>query len=163
MSGFGKATYDLNLCQLRFPNPEDAELLASVLSKIEPWKTLNSTADGLKKGFFHQDSSTHTYAVILDDEPVGIISIRYPWLLGPYLGFLGIVPQAQGRGLGKVLMNWLEETAKEHSARNIFICVSDFNKEAQNFYQSCGYEKVAHLDGLIVDQHAELLLRKRLS
>lgn len=163
MSKFGDATYDLSSCRLRHPTSSDAKILSEKLAKIEPWKTLKSTPQEFEEGFQSHSSSTNTYAVIVEGEPVGIISVRYPWLLGPYLGFLGIIPQAQGKGLGKVLMNWLEETAKEHSARNIFICVSDYNADAQAFYQSCGYVKVADLDGLIVDEYAEFLLRKRLS
>lgn len=163
MSKFGEAAYDLGACQLRHVTPKDASFLAGELVKIDPWKTLKSTPEEFDEGFQSQSSFTNTYAVIMNDKPVGIISVRYPWLLGPYLGFLGIIPKAQGRGLGKVLMNWLEETAREHSARNIFICVSDFNQDAQAFYRSCGYDKVANLEGLIVDEYSELLLRKRLS
>jgi len=89
MSKFGDATYDLSSCRLRHPTSSDAKILSEKLA-----------------------SSTNTYAVIVEGEPVGIISVRYPWLLGPYLGFLGIIPQAQGKGLGKVLMNWLEFSQK---------------------------------------------------
>lgn len=163
MSKFGEASYDLDMCQLRHATKKDAKLLGVELAKIEPWKTLGSTAQEFEQGFQSQTNSTNTYAVIIEEKPVGIISVRYPWLLGPYLGFLGVIPEAQGKGLGKVLMNWLEDTAKEHSARNVFICVSDFNDAAQAFYKSCGYIKVANLDGLIVDEYSEFLLRKRLS
>ncbi len=163
MSKFGESNYDLATCQLRHATQADAKFLGKELAKIDPWKTLKSTPQEFEEGFQSQSTSTNTYAVISQEKPVGVISVRYPWLLGPYLGFLGIIPEAQGSGLGKVLMNWLEETAKEHSARNVFICVSDFNKDAQVFYKSCGYQEVANLDGLIVDEYAELLLRKRLS
>jgi len=163
MSKFGAVSYDLEVCQLRHVTRLDAKVLSVALAKIDPWKTLGSTPTEFEEGFQSQTHSTNTYAVILEDRPVGIISVRYPWLLGPYLGFLGFVPEAQGKGLGGALMNWLEEMAQEHSARNVFICVSDFNHEAQAFYKSFGYEKVADLDGLIVDEHAEFLLRKRLS
>lgn len=163
MSKFGEASYDLGKCQLRHATQADAKFLGRELARIEPWKTLKSTPEEFEEGFQSQSTSTNTYSVIVDEKPVGIISIRYPWLLGPYLGFLGIIPEAQGVGLGKVLMNWLEKTAKEHSARNVFICVSDFNHDAQAFYNDCGYYVVADLDGLIVDEHSEFLLRKRLS
>jgi ribosomal protein S18 acetylase RimI-like enzyme len=163
MSKFGEVNYDLGICQLRHPTHDDAKLLSVELAKIEPWKTLGSTPQEFEEGFQSQNTSTNTYAVVVNENPVGIISVRYPWLLGPYLGFLGFIPEAQGKGLGKAVMNWLEETAKKHLARNIFICVSDFNHDAQAFYKACGYSKAADLDGLIVDEHSEFLLRKRLS
>lgn len=160
MSGFGEKYYDLGICQLRYPEPNDAAYLGTELAKIEPWKTLNSTPDEFEAGFQSQSEASHTYAVIFEGAPVGIISVRYPWLLGPYLSFLGMIPSAQNKGLGKTLMNWLEETSKIHSARNIFVCVSSFNHDAQAFYKTCGYKQEAQLDGLIVNEHAELLLRK---
>lgn len=163
MSKFGEANYDLGICQLRHPTHEDAKFLSVELAKIEPWKTLGSTPQEFEQGFQSQTTSTNTYAIIFKQKPVGIISVRYPWLLGPYLGFLGVIPEAQGKGLGNALMSWLEETAKEHTARNVFICVSDFNHAAQAFYKSCGYTKAADLNGLIVDEYSEFLLRKRLS
>ena len=162
MTGFGENSYDLGICQLRHPTRDEAENLGLELSKIEPWKTLNSSPEGLMEGFLFQDSSTHTYAVIHEDSAVGMISVRYPWLVGPYLGFLGLIPASQGKGLGKALMVWLEETANALSARNIYICVSEFNPQAYDFYKNCGYQKVANLEGLIVDEYAEFLLRKRL-
>ena len=163
MSGFGEASYDLGACILRKLTQQEAEYLATEFTKIEPWKTLRSTVNGLTQGFMYQDTSTNTYAVVVDGVAIGVISVRYPWLAGPYLGFLGLIPSSQGKGLGKILMDWLEDCTKIHAASNIFICVSAFNHEAQAFYKSCGFSKVADLDGLIVDQHAELLLRKRLS
>lgn len=163
MSGFGEASYDLGICRLSHPTNEEADYLSHELSKIEPWKTLNSSTQGLMDSFLYKDPSTHTYSVVYEKKPIGIISVRYPWLVGPYLGFLGFIPTSQGKGLGKVLMAWLEETARAHSARNIFICVSEFNPEAYGFYKACGYSKVANLNDLIIDDHAELLLRKRLS
>ncbi len=162
MTGFGENSYDLGICQLRHPTKDEAQYLGLELSKIEPWKTLNSSPEGLMEGFLFRDSSTHTYAVYHEEIAVGIISVRYPWLVGPYLGFLGLVPKSQGLGIGKALMAWLEETAKVHSSRNIYICVSEFNPEAYDFYKKCGYNKVANLEGLIVDEYAEFLLRKRL-
>ena len=163
MNGFGEINYDLDICQLRHATKDDAKVLSVELAKLEPWNTLGLTPKEFEEGFQSQTTSTNTYAVIFEEKPVGIISVRYPWLLGPYLGFLGIIPEAQGKGLGKVLMTWLEETAKHHLARNVFICVSDFNHDAQAFYKSCGYIKVTELDGLIVDEYSEFLLRKRLS
>lgn len=162
MSKFGEKAYNLGMCQLRHVTKKDAKFLSVELASIDPWKTLGSTREEFEQGFQSQTNSTNTYAVIFEDNPVGVISVRYPWLLGPYLGFLGIIPQAQGKGIGKTLMNWLAETAHKHSARNIFICVSEFNHDAQAFYRACGYEKVANLEGLILDEYDEFLMRKRL-
>ncbi len=162
MSKFGEKAYNLGMCKLRHTTASDAKLLSVTLSKIDPWKTLGSTPNEFEQGFQSQTSSTNTYTVMFEGKPVGIISVRFPWLLGPYLGFLGVIPDAQGKGIGKTLLNWLDETARAHSSRNIFICVSEFNHDAQAFYKACGYKKVANLEGLILDEYDEFLMRKRL-
>lgn len=162
MSKFGESHYQLATCSLRHATPQEAAFLGKEFEKIDPWKTLGTTKNDLEHYILNQDHYD-TYAVIADDKPIGMISIRFPWLLGPYLAFLGILPQAQGKGFGTTLMQWLEDTARIHKARNIFICVSDFNHDAQAFYASCGYRKVADLEGLVLDEYGELLLRKRLT
>ncbi len=75
MTGFGETSYDLGICKLRHPTKDEAEFLGLELSKIEPWNTLNSTAEELKEGFLRQDSSTNTYAVIRNQKAIGIISV----------------------------------------------------------------------------------------
>ncbi len=60
-------------------------------------------------------------------------------------------------------MLWLEENAKLSKDENVFICVSDFNNEAFQFYQKFGYTKCGHRDDLSIEGKAEFLLRKRLS
>jgi ribosomal protein S18 acetylase RimI-like enzyme len=48
-------------------------------------------------------------------------------------------------------------------ARNIFLCVSDFNHRARILYERCGYKQVGVLENYVVEGHAELLMRKRLN
>ena len=80
---------------------------------------------------------------------------------GPYLQMLAILPAHQNQGIGSRILGWFEEEAREHF-RNLWLCVSGFNFDAQRFYQAHGYALVATLDGLMRDGDAELLMRKRI-
>ncbi len=43
---------------------------------------------------------------------------------------------------------------------NVFLCVSSFNKKAQNFYQKLGYKKVGVIIDYLVEGYDEILMRK---
>lgn len=162
MSGFSEANYDLGLCALQKPKKEAVDFLTSELVKIDPWKTIKTSPQVLANYFLNPEAGSFRYVVTENDKPVGLISVKSPWLLGPYLEFLGLISIAQGKGIGKALMEWLEEHAHLSKDKNIFICVSDFNHDALQFYQQFGYTKCGHLDDLSIEGKAEFLLRKRL-
>jgi [ribosomal protein S18]-alanine N-acetyltransferase len=57
------------------------------------------------------------------------------------------------------LIGWAEQRIARESP-NVFLCVSSFNVAARRLYERLGYELVGRLDGFIVREHDELLLRK---
>jgi diamine N-acetyltransferase len=82
-------------------------------------------------------------------------------LAGPYLQMLAIQPSHQKHGIGARILAWLEAEARPEF-RNVWLCVSGFNVDAQRFYAAHGYTEVATLDGLMREGDDELLMRKRL-
>jgi len=163
MSGFDQATYDLGNCQLEMPSQDTVETIANAFVSMEPWKTLGTDHNRLIGHFLKNPEDACRKVITASNKAVGMVCVKQNWLVGPYLEFLGLLPQAQGDGVGRTIMNWLEDEAVKAKARNVFLCVSDFNVDAISFYQTCGFEKCAHLDGLVVDNHGEFLMRKRLS
>lgn len=85
------------------------------------------------------------------------------WLRGPYIQFLGFIPEHQGHGLGTRVLEKLECDARAEGARNLWVAASAFNANALRFYLRHGFERAAVLDGLIQDGIEEVLLRKRLA
>ena len=65
----------------------------------------------------------------------------------------------RGRGVGKALIEFAEKRIFRETP-NVFICVSDFNVDAQAFYARLGYQRVGELKDFIIAGHAEILLRK---
>jgi ribosomal protein S18 acetylase RimI-like enzyme len=117
-------------------------------------------ADRLAAYFAKPAQGLSRYCVKVDGSEVGVVAVRSPWLKGPYLEFLALLPPAQDRGIGSRIMAWLEGTAVEEEARNLWVCASSFNERALRFYARHGFEPVATLPGLVADGYEEILLRK---
>jgi ribosomal protein S18 acetylase RimI-like enzyme len=114
-------------------------------------------------GLKRQLPSVKRFEVLAHEECAGIIVILDPFLHGPYLQLLAVLPEFQGRNLGLRLLQWMESEARSAESRQLWLCVSTFNTRAQAFYQRFGFEAVAVLDKLASDASDELLMRKRLS
>src|SRR5262245_49720959 len=88
------------------------------------------------------------------------VSVRHPWLKGPYLELLALLPQAQAQGIGSSIMTWFESAALQHGARNLWVCASSFNTRGMRFYERHGFTRATTLPGLVADGYDEILLRK---
>ncbi len=89
----------------------------------------------------------------------GIISVRYPWLRGPYLELLGLFPDYQGVGLGSELLRWFEQQARLANP-NAWVLVSAFNHKARAFYERRGFVAIGAIEALVKPGYDEILLRK---
>jgi GNAT superfamily N-acetyltransferase len=136
--------------------------LAQAIARIPPWSTVGYEASSLLGYLTADDPASHRYQIMLNGELAGIAGIRSPWLRGPYLQLLALLPPAQGCGVGTNILEWLEVQANIEASRQIWVCVSTFNRRAENFYRRFGFEPVAVLDALISEKSDELLMRKKL-
>ena len=90
-----------------------------------------------------------------------MLAIRWPWLRGPFIDMLTLLPAFQGRGLGRAAVAWTVAEAETVSP-NLWATVSDFYAPARAFWLAQGFAEVTELADLIVDGRAEILLRRRL-
>ena len=143
----------------------EAGPLAARMAAIPPWSTYGVSPAHLESLFRSTAGGVVALAVRRSDTtaPVGVVVIRSPWLIGPYVQFLGLDPVVQGQGLGRRMLHWLESEARQAGFRNLWICAAGFNEGAQRLYHHCGFETVAALDDLIQDGVPELLMRKKLT
>ena len=143
----------------------EAPALGAALSAIDPWAQYGITAANLTSLFLPTTDGGIRLALreMRDGPPIGVAVIRQPWLVGPYMQFLGVLPCAQGLGLGRAILAWFEAEAHTAGMRNIWICVSAFNNRALSLYERFGFERVAVLDDLIKPGIDEVLMRKRLT
>jgi ribosomal protein S18 acetylase RimI-like enzyme len=90
-----------------------------------------------------------------------LVVVRSPWLYGPYISLLAVLPSHQGLGLGSAVLASIERQL-DSSDRNLWVCASTFNSSAIDFYIHRGFEPVGDLPDLVRVGFTERLFRKRL-
>src|SRR4029077_16216402 len=71
--------------------------LAAGIAPIEPWSVMNYPAETLAVVLARSDEAVTRYVVSVNAEEAGVVSVRHPWLKGPYLELLALLPQAQAQ------------------------------------------------------------------
>ncbi len=103
------------------------------------------------------DPSLQRYAVEIAGELAGVLALRKPWLRGPLIEMLALLPDAQGKGLGGKIL----ERCKAEAGKNLWATVSDFHQPARRFYARAGFEEICALPGIVAEEQDEILLRWR--
>ena len=163
METFQLTEYDLGLAALRPLTAENAGKLAEALAAIPPWSVIGWSAERMTRALKLAQPSMKRFEVFTGGKLAGIIAVQDPFLHGPYLQLLAILPDCQGRNMGLRLLQWMESEARRAEARQLWLCVSTFNARARAFYERFGFEPAAVLDKLATDASDEILMRKRLS
>ncbi|MGE5505827.1 MAG: N-acetyltransferase family protein [Actinomycetota bacterium] len=138
----------------------DIGQLAQALAGIDPWLHLGYSAAALAGWLGRDDAALTRLAATRGGALAGVLGVRSPWLRGPYVELLAVLPGHQGFGLGRTLLDAAVERSGQ--AANLWACVSASNVPARNFYRRCGFAEVAPLPDLVADGEDEILLRKRL-
>ena len=134
--------------------------LAEAIVAIPPWSVVDYPAAAMARFLATSGDGASRYRVEVGGVEAGAVSIRFPWLKGPYLELLAILPRFQSQGLGASILAWLEQEAIGLGARNVWVCAASFNAGAVRFYERHGFRPAATLPGLVADGYDEILLRK---
>ena len=76
-----------------------------------------------------------------------------------YIQLIGVRPETRSDGVGQALMEFAETHTQSHE---MFLLASDFNMDAQRFYERLGYHQVGRLDNYVVAGIGELIFWKKL-
>jgi ribosomal protein S18 acetylase RimI-like enzyme len=95
----------------------------------------------------------------IEGQIAAIAIVRQKFLLGDYLELLGVAGWARGKGMGTQLLRHIESLVFART-KNLFACVSDFNKGARDFYKKQGYQEIGPMPNFLIPGTAEILLRK---
>ena len=140
-----------------FEAPADAEWAAATMAGSEPWVTLGIGYERSLK--LLGDDKRERYLAEEGAQRAGFLMISMQGAFVGYVQLLGVAEAFRGRGVGKALIDFAEQRIFRETP-NVFICVSDFNLDAQGFYARLGYQRVGELKDFIVAGHSEILLRK---
>ncbi|MDZ4732020.1 MAG: GNAT family N-acetyltransferase [Nitrospirota bacterium] len=138
---------------------EDRTAVMELLADSDPWKRLGYQARDWESYFTPLPQSRDSYVVDQAGRIAGIAVVRQKFLLGDYLELLGIANWARGKGLGGRLLAHVEAVVFAR-AKNLFVCVSDFNDQGRHFYKNQGYQEIGPLPNFLIPDSAEILLRK---
>jgi ribosomal protein S18 acetylase RimI-like enzyme len=159
-SPFSVRTIDLATARLGPLDPASCVTLAEAIVAIPPWSVMRYPADGMARFLASSADGAYRFLVEADGRQAGAVSVRHPWLKGPYLELLALLPQFQSRGIGAEILRWFEQEGARAEARNFWVCASAFNERALSFYRRHGFKQAASLPGLVADGYTEILLRK---
>jgi ribosomal protein S18 acetylase RimI-like enzyme len=152
--------YTLNTCQLRQITQAETVIIAQTLVRMEPWYTLNYKMDNLSNYLYRPDPLLYRYAIVVNQQIMGVVCVRYPWLQDAYLELLAIYPTCQGQGVGREVLQWIEAELFKVHCHHLWLLVSSFNHQAQRFYQKLGFVEMGQLEDFVVAGYDEILLRK---
>ncbi len=144
---------------IRSYTSNDRDAVVTMLADSEPWKTLGYADTDWKKLFDPLPAGREGFIIESGGAVAGFALLRQKFLMGDYLELLVIAPAVRGQGLGRVLLTHLEGLVFAR-AKNLFACVSDFNKEARAFYNKNGYQELGPMPNFLIPGSSEILLRK---
>ena len=145
---FSTGTLDLDTCR-------------RLILRNEPWITLQYD-DADVQGIVRSVASANLLVAQVERRTVGFALSAPGVLLGEYLKILVVDPAFQSQGIGRRLMEQLERRAFQ-CWPNVYLCVSDFNTGARQFYRRLGYEEVGVLRDLLLPGKGEVLMRKSIA
>src|SRR5262245_53244962 len=111
---------------LELPDSASADIVAQAMCRIDPWLTLQTKAGQLSTYLTEDDAHCHRLVIRRGRAIAGVVAVRSPWLYGPYLSLLGVLPAYQRMGIGSAMLGWLADEAGE-AAGNLWVCASQFN------------------------------------
>src|SRR5262245_6254586 len=130
--------------RVRAYHAEDFRAVVAMLVDRDPWRRLGYAAADWQRLLTVPLAGREGWVIERSCEPAGFALVRLGFLLGDYIELFVIARNAARSGLGRELLIAVERAVFAR-ARNLFVCVSDFNTAARDFYDSQGYQDVGGL------------------
>lgn len=136
---------------------EDFAACALMMSKSDPWITLEMSFDQCLKAF--EGKAKEVYVIKKENQIAGFVILQVEGTFKGYIQTICVNENYRGKGFGNKLLLFCEERILKISP-NIFICVSSFNKGAIKLYYEFGFKLIGELENFVKEGFTELLLRK---
>lgn len=144
---------------IRNMDVDDREPVVRLLGESDPWRRLGYSKNDWNRIFCPTPQGRDCYVALLDGQVAGVATVKQKFLMGDYLELLGVAEWARAQGVGGKLLSHVEQLVFERT-KNLFACVSDFNKPARAFYKKHGYQEIGPMPNFLIQGSTEILLRK---
>ncbi len=141
---------------------EDHEWCAALMACSEPWITLGRDLASCRDALNRPGTELFVARTLENGYPAGILLLASYGLAGsPYIASIAVEAEMRGCGIGSQLLRF----AEGHFAgrAHLFLLVSSFNQNAQQFYLRHGFERVGELRDYCVPGQSELIFHKGLA
>jgi GNAT superfamily N-acetyltransferase len=131
---------------------EDQPFLNRVAPRIHPGQTvsprdpaaLDRFFSDLQRGRLLTEPAAEAFVATIDGEPCGLISVHpdEDYFTGhprAYVDILVVAREAEGKGVGRALMDHVERWARDRAFREVVLDVFAGNQGAIAFYERQGY------------------------
>ncbi|MBI3791915.1 MAG: GNAT family N-acetyltransferase [Gemmatimonadetes bacterium] len=148
--------------EIGLATPPERAWCAELMAASEPWRTLGRDRAACA-AVVAEAHDTELHVARVGAVPVGFLLLRPRGLAGsPYVVAIAVAERARGRGVGTRLLDHIARHVTP-AAKHLFLCVSDFNVDAQRLYARHGFVPVGRLPDYLVPGKDELILQKRLA
>jgi GNAT superfamily N-acetyltransferase len=143
----------------------DIEALSRILGDLPLLSRYGRSASGLAADL--RLALARGDGLLVHDDGAGPMGLAWflpagTFAMGGYLKLLAVARAASQQGRGSRLLEAFEDQTRPHSGHAFLLC-SDFNTEAQHFYQRHGYVRVGELPALVLPGVSEVVFWKRLT
>ena len=145
---------------IRRATPDDSSLLSSLCMDVQNLHAQNRPDDfkmpqspEFAVPFFDKllaDEAMFIFIVEEKGDALGYVFFKMvdkpenPFLFARHyvlIDQISVRPEAQGKGVGKMLMNQVDKIAQDLGVKNVHLGSWDFNTNAHGFFEKAGYHK----------------------
>ena len=133
--------------RIKFATIKDISLILQFIKELAEYEQLLhevvATEKLLEETLFGNQSCAEVIIGYLDEKPVSFALFfhNFSTFLGKpgiYLEDLYVKPEARGKGIGKIMLSYLAQLAKDRNCGRLEWSVLDWNETAINFYKNLG-------------------------
>lgn len=146
--------------EVREAGIQDIPACAQIISTEDAWRVYG--LDYLKSYDVLSTMDDVIYVALKNEKVIGFITIKINGVgnVGAYVRMIAVNREYRGTGVGTVLVEYIQNLAKQNGKNNIFLICSVENSNAKRFYERVGFKQVGILESLVIDNHDEILFRR---
>lgn len=132
-------------CELRLATLDDADVVYALICELKQ-QAFDRQAFNIGFATNLQDHNRRYQLALLDGQPVGLIGLHMQFHLH-HVNWIGeiqelvVMPNVRDQGIGKQLLAWAHEQAREAGAEMTELSTGVARKEAHRFYEREGYQQ----------------------